>query len=129
MNGKKILIIEDDPLNMELESDLLTAAGYEVVQAVSGEEGIAAALRELPDLVLADVGLPRMSGLEATRIIKSDPRTKDIPVLIVSSYAMREDRDKAMAAGASGYLSKPIDTKNLLGKTAEILALPKRMPS
>ena len=111
MAGEKILIIEDNPMNMELAVDLLELAGFNVVQAETAEKGIALANAELPDIVLMDIALPGMDGLTATRIIKAGHLTKEIPVIALTANAMRGDEDKAMEAGCDGYLTKPVNTR------------------
>ncbi len=111
MAGEKILIVEDNPMNLELATDLLEAAGYVVIQAGTAEEGIKLARDEFPDLILMDVGLPGMDGLEATGVLKQDPATKDIPVIAITAHAMKGDEKKALAAGSAGYITKPIDTR------------------
>ncbi len=111
MAGEKILIVEDNPMNLELATDLLEAAGYVVIQAGTAEEGIKLARDESPDLILMDVGLPGMDGLEATGVLKQDPATKDIPVIAITAHAMKGDEEKALAAGCAGYITKPIDTR------------------
>ena len=111
MAGAKILIVEDNPMNMELAVDLLELAGFNVVQTETAEKGIALARAELPDIILMDISLPGMDGLAATKIIKADDITKEIPVIIITAHAMRGDEDKAMEAGCDGYLAKPINTK------------------
>lgn len=111
MAGEKILIVEDNPINMELATDLLEAAGYVVIQVGTAEEGIKLARDEFPDLILMDVSLPGMDGLEATEALKQDPTTKDIPVIAITAHAMKGDEEKALAAGCVGYIPKPIDTR------------------
>jgi len=111
MAGEKILIVEDNPMNMELATDLLEVSGYVVIQAGVAEEGIALARAESPDLILMDINLPDMDGIEATRVLKQDPTTKDISVIAITAHAMKGDEEKALAAGCSGYITKPIDTK------------------
>ncbi len=111
MAGQKILIVEDNPMNMELATDLLEASGYVVIQAGTAEEGIKLARDEFPDLILMDVGLPGMNGLEATGVLKQDPATKDIKVIVLTAHAMKGDEEKALAAGCAGYITKPIDTR------------------
>ena len=111
MAGEKILIVEDNPMNLELATDLLEAAGYVVIQAGTAEKGIKLARDESPDLILMDVGLPGMDGLEATGVLKQDPATKDIPVIAITAHAMKGDEEKALAAGCAGYITKPIDTR------------------
>ena len=111
MAGEKILIVEDNPMNMELAMDLLEASGYVVIQAVTAEEGIKLARAEFPDLILMDVGLPGMDGLKATGVLQQDPATKDIPVIAMTAHAMKGDEKKALTAGCAGYITKPIDTR------------------
>jgi len=109
--AKKILIIEDNEANMELATVLLKVAGFEVLQAPSAEIGLDFARSQAPDLIVMDIGLPGMDGLEATRILKGDPTTQHIPILGASSHAMKGDHEKALAAGCCGYITKPIDTR------------------
>lgn len=111
MTREQILVIEDTPLNMELIVDLLELAGYEVIQAETAEMGIEKAKGESPDLILMDIGLPGMDGLAATGVLKQDQLTKDIPVVAITSHAMKDDKEKIMAAGCDGYITKPIDTR------------------
>ena len=111
MAGEKILIVEDNRMNMDLAVDLLEVAGFNVVQAETAEKGISLAKAELPDIILMDISLPVMDGLTAAKIIKADDLTKEIPVIAVTAHAMEGDEDKAMAAGCDGYLTKPINTE------------------
>lgn len=110
-NPKTVLVVEDNSLNMELVTDLLKIAGYRVLQAFTAEEGIRLTKAEIPDLILMDVGLPGMDGLEATRILKKEEAYKEIPVVCLSSFAMSQDKEKALQAGCAGYITKPIDTR------------------
>ncbi len=110
MAGEKILIVEDNPMNLELATYLLEASGYFVIQAGTAEEGIKLARGEFPDLILMGVGLPGMDGLEATGVLKQGPKTKDIPVIAMTAHAMKGDEEKAVAAGCAGYITKRIDT-------------------
>jgi len=119
--NRKILVVEDDPLNMELVSDLLTVHGYTVLQATTGQEALALAAREQPDLILMDIGLPGMDGLAACRALKADPTTVAIPVVALTAYAMRGDEEKIMAAGCDGYITKPIDTRQFAHIVARFL--------
>ncbi len=121
MTGAKILIIEDNPLNMELASDLLEAAGYDVVGAISGEEGLRLARIERPALILMDLALPGMDGLMATELLKADPRTSGIPVVALTAQAMKGDRDLALAAGCTDYITKPINTRTFAQTVAGYL--------
>ena len=122
MSKKKMLVIEDDLTNMELFADLLDAAGHEVIQAHSAEEGIALAAETVPDLILMDVALPGMDGLEATRRLRADPAVSSVPVVAVTSYAMEGDQAKAMAAGCAGYITKPIDTRTFVSTVEKYVA-------
>lgn len=106
-----IVIIDDNELNLEMFSDLLMVANYSIFTATTAEEGIYLARRELPDLIIMDVSMPGMDGLTATKLLKGDGRTKDIPVVILTSNAMKADAEKAKTAGSSGYLTKPINTR------------------
>ena len=111
MAGEKILIVEDNSMNMELATDLLELAGYLVIQADMAEEGIRLAKAESPDLVLMDISLPGMDGLEATAVLKQDSTTRDIPVIAMTAHAMKGDKEEALAAGCAGYIAKPIETR------------------
>lgn len=118
----KILLVEDNEMNRDMLSRRLARKGYDVVIAVDGEEGVAMAGRESPDLILMDVSLPLMSGYDATRAIKADPRTGGIPVIALTAHAMASDREKAIAAGCDEYDTKPVDLPSLLGKIESVLA-------
>lgn len=121
MAGKKILLVEDNPMNMELATDLLEVAGYAVVQAGTAEEGVAMAKTETPDLILMDVRLPGMDGLTATGLLKQDPTTQHIPVIALTAQAMKGDQEKALEAGCNGYITKPINTREFPGEVARAL--------
>ena len=116
---KKILVVEDEADNRRIMRDLLANAGYEVIEAVTGDEGVARAEAEEPDLILMDIRLPNLDGFEVTRTIKSKPALKDIPVIAVTSHAMSEDNAKAMEAGCDAYFSKPVSPRTLLDKIRE----------
>lgn len=109
MAGERILIVEDNAMNMMLAADLLELAGYDVLQARSAEIGMRIAREEKPDLILMDVQLPGMDGLTATRALADDAETAAIPVVALTSHAMRGDEQKALDAGCKGYIAKPID--------------------
>lgn len=115
MNGR-ILYIEDNEQNLYLITYLLKASDYEVVQARSGEEGIALAVEQPPDLVLLDIQLPGMDGYEIARRLRSNTRLQAIPIVAVTSYAMVGDKEKALAAGCDGYIEKPIDPVTFLAQ-------------
>jgi two-component system cell cycle response regulator len=118
MNDRTVLIVEDNELNMKLVRNLLQIGGYRVLEAESGEKGIELARSHNPHLVLMDIQLPGIDGFEATRIIKKAPNATPIPVIALTSYAMRGDEEKAREAGCDGYISKPINTRSFL-KTLE----------
>lgn len=111
---KTLLIIEDNPDNMALAEEILEDAGFATVQAMRAEDGIERLQQGEIDLVLMDMSLPEMDGLEATRIIKANNSLKAIPVIGLSAHAMQSDRDKALEAGCDDYLTKPIDENELL---------------
>ncbi|HEX3884911.1 MAG TPA: response regulator [Stellaceae bacterium] len=106
--GKLILIVEDNELNMRLLNDVLEAHGYSIIKTDQGEVAVELALRERPDVILMDIQLPDISGLEATRRIKEDERTRDIPVIAVTAFAMSGDEKRIRDSGADAYVSKPI---------------------
>jgi CheY-like chemotaxis protein len=114
MMFKKILIIEDNPLNLELAADLLEANGFVVSSAPAAEEGLRMAREILPDLVLMDLGLPGMDGLCATKALKIDPATRHLKVVGLTAHAMKGDTEIAFKAGCDGYLTKPIDTRTFV---------------
>jgi len=121
MAGEKILIIEDNLMNMELATDLLEASGYVVIQAGIAEKGIELARAELPDLILMDISLPGMDGLEATGVLKQDPATKYINIVALTAHAMKGDEEKALTAGCAGYIIKPIDTRTFSKTVARFI--------
>lgn len=122
----KILIVEDNELNRDMLSRRLTRRGYDVLLAAHGEEGIALAESEIPDLILMDLSLPVLDGWEATRQIKTRRRTASIPVIALSAHAMAGDEERARKVGCDDYDTKPIEMPRLLGK---IEALLQRGPS
>jgi len=112
----KILYVEDNDDNVYMLKNRLTRAGYTVIIAPDGAQGVAMALAEQPDLVLMDLSLPVLDGWEATRRIKADPATRHIPVVAITANAMTGDKEKAMAAGCDDFDTKPVDMPRLLGK-------------
>ena len=112
--AKKILIVEDDPRNLKLFRDLLQRIGYETIEATDGEQGVELARARNPDLILMDIMMPKMDGIEATRILKADTATKNIPIIALTSYAMKGDRERTLEAGCDGYIAKPVDIQELL---------------
>jgi two-component system cell cycle response regulator DivK len=119
--SQKILVVEDQEDNRAILRDLLTANGYEYIEAVNGEEGVVIAARERPDLILMDIQLPVTDGYEATRRIKSNADLSAIPVIAVTSYALSGDEAKAKAAGCDAYVTKPFSPRQLLAKVREYL--------
>jgi two-component system, cell cycle response regulator DivK len=119
--SKRILVVEDQEDNRQIVRDLLSANGYELTDAITGEEGVAFAKRDRPDLILMDIQLPGIDGYEATRRIKADPKLRHIPIIVVTSYALSGDDQKAFAAGCDGYVTKPFSPRLLLAKIREYL--------
>jgi CheY-like chemotaxis protein len=120
---KKLLLVEDNEMNRDMLSRRLERRGYQVVIAVDGEQGIAAAREHRPDLILMDMSLPVLDGWESTRRLKQEPDTQAIPVLALTAHAMAGERDKALAAGCNDYDTKPVDFVRLLGKIENLLPL------
>ena len=118
---RRILVVEDQSDNRQVMCDMLSSAGYDVLEAVTGEQGLEVAQAERPDLILMDVKLPGVDGLEATRRIKSTPSLRDVPVIIVTSYAASDDNVRATEAGCDAYVSKPVSPRHLLAKVREFL--------
>ena len=119
--SKRILVVEDEEDNRRIVRDLLTSVGYEIIEAVTGEEGVKAAETQLPDLILMDIQLPGFDGYEATRRIKANPVLHHIPIIVVTSYALSGDDAKAFEAGCDGYVAKPFSPRALLAKIREYL--------
>jgi two-component system cell cycle response regulator DivK len=118
---KRILVIEDTEDNRQIIRDLMTSAGYELIEAVDGVEGVAAAEREKPDLILMDIQLPGIDGYEATRRIRAMPDMAKVPIIAVTSYALSGDEAKTREAGCDGYVAKPFSPRQLLAKVREFL--------
>jgi two-component system, cell cycle response regulator DivK len=116
-----ILIVEDNAQNRLLMVDILKVRGYEVIEAHDGAEGIELARTRKPDLILLDMQMPVMDGLEAARRLKADPETRGIKILAVTSFAMKGDRERILAAGCDEYMAKPIDTRQLPIMVRQIL--------
>ena len=119
-NGK-ILVIEDNELNMKLVRDLLTLGKYHVLEAGDAEIGIKLAQEQTPDLILMDIQLPGMNGLDATKILKQDHILNHIPIVALTGCAMRGDKEMALKVGCAGYITKPIDTREFLNKISQFL--------
>jgi two-component system, cell cycle response regulator DivK len=119
--SNRILVVEDQEDNRTILRDLLGAAGYDLIEAADGEEGVKLAQQEKPDLILMDIQLPAIDGYEATRRIKGDAALKSTPIIAVTSYALSGDEAKARAAGCDGYVTKPFSPRELLAKVREYL--------
>ncbi len=126
MAGELILIVEDNEKNRKLERDILQFHGYRTAEAVNGEDGVRLAQSAPPALILMDIQLPRMNGIEALRLLRADARTGAIPVIAVTASAMSQDRQKIMAAGFDGYQAKPIDVTRFVAAVREMLDRPPR---
>ena len=118
---KRVLVVEDQEDNRAILRDLLTAAGFELIEAVNGAEGVAKAEAEKPDLILMDIQMPVMDGYEATRRIKAIPACAAIPVIAVTSYALSGDEAKTRAAGCDGYVAKPYSPRQMLATIRSFL--------
>jgi len=119
--SKKILVVEDTEDNRQILRDLLGMAGYEMLEAHDGAEGVAKAAEHKPDLILMDIQMPVMDGYEATRRIKANPDLKAIPIVAVTSYALSGDEQKTRDAGCDAYIAKPYSPRQMLAKVREIL--------
>ena len=117
---KKVLVIEDNRNNMRLITKLLKNAGYEAIKAVTGEEGVKLAIDEKPDLILMDIKLPGIDGLEATRRIRASENSDKITIIAITSFAMAGDREKYLEEGFTGYIEKPIDPFTIIEEIKEI---------
>jgi len=118
---KRILVVEDTEDNRRILRDLLTRAGFELIEAMDGESGVSMAIMHRPDLILMDIQLPIFDGYEATRRIKANPETRNIPIIAVTSYALSGDENKALAAGCDGYVAKPFSPRRILAMVQEFL--------
>jgi two-component system cell cycle response regulator DivK len=118
---RRILVVEDNPLNLKLVRDVLEFAGYHVIAANSGEEGLTAAQDASPDLVLMDLQLPGIDGTETLRMLRQGTLGRDVPVVAVTAFAMAEDRKRAAKAGFDGYIEKPISVRDLPGRIEAFL--------
>jgi two-component system, cell cycle response regulator DivK len=113
-SSKTVLYVEDNEFNLKIVRQLLSRTSYRLIEAVNGEEGVATAQSELPDLILMDIQLPKLSGLDATRQLRAEPKTAHIPIIVITSFALNGDSEKAKDAGASAYLAKPYSPRELL---------------
>jgi CheY-like chemotaxis protein len=121
-DGALILIIEDNPRNLKLERDILNHTGYKTLEAENAEDGLALARARHPDLVLMDVQLPGMDGVQALGRLRSDPETCDIPVIALTAFAMKDDQERFLAAGFDRYVAKPLDIREFPRQVAAALA-------
>jgi len=119
--GAVVLIVEDNARNLKLVRDVLGHAGYSTLCACDGEAGVELARSQRPDLVLMDINLPGMTGLEALTLLRADAATAEIPVAALTAYAMQDDRARLLAAGFDGYLEKPVDVRALPGQVEALL--------
>ena len=119
--SRRILVVEDHEENRRIIRDLLTSAGFEMIEALTGEDGVRLAEAERPDLILMDIQLPGLDGYEATRRIKANPALRPIPIIAVTSYALSGDEVKAREAGCDDYVTKPFSPRALLAKVREHL--------
>jgi CheY-like chemotaxis protein len=120
----KLLLVEDNEMNRDMLSRRLQRRGYDVRVAVDGVQGIEAAQRELPDLILMDVSLPMLDGWSATRLLKADAATARIPIIALTAHAMASDRDRSFSAGCDDYDTKPVDVARLIAKIERLLGQP-----
>jgi CheY-like chemotaxis protein len=127
VNMPRILLVEDNEMNRDMLSRRLQRKGYSVLIAVDGEQGLATAYSEIPDLILMDISLPFIDGYEVTRRLKANPRTKHIPVIALTAHALLTDRDKAMKAGCNDYDTKPVDFTRLTEKIETLLVKEKSL--
>jgi CheY-like chemotaxis protein len=118
---KKILVVEDNEINMYLSCRILKSSGYEVIEARTGEEGVELAIKEKPDLIIMDIQLPGIDGLEATKRIRESEADSKVPIIALTSYAMAGDRKKALKAGCTGYIEKPINPETFMDEIKKFL--------
>jgi len=126
MEPARILVVEDNAMNMELAVDLLTLQGYDVVAARTGQEALEIVEKERLDLILMDVQLPGMDGLTVTKKIRQNPKTKDIPIVALTAHAMKGDEERILRHGCTGYISKPIDTREFTKAVEGYIRKPKK---
>ncbi len=119
--AKTILIVEDDELSMKLESEFLHAHGYDILQSVDGKDAVQLAREHHPDLIIMDIKLPEVSGLEHTAMLKADDALRDIPVLAVTAFALKGDEERILEAGCDGYMAKPISIPHFLETVTNLI--------
>jgi CheY-like chemotaxis protein len=113
-SAKIVLLVEDNEDNLVVYRTILEHVGYRVIEARDGEEGVTQARRQLPDLILMDISIPKMDGWEATQRLKADASTRGIPIIALTAHALEEDRQKAQQAGCDGYLAKPVEPRRVV---------------
>jgi two-component system, cell cycle response regulator DivK len=121
MSTPRVLIVEDNALNLKLVRDVLLNAGFDVIEARTGEEGVARTQDSQPDVILMDLQLPGINGTQALRLIRNEASGGDVPVVALTAFAMAEDRDRALLDGFDGYLTKPISVRDLPVQVAEFM--------
>ncbi len=121
--GKCVLVVDDEPKNIKLVRDLIQMLGHTVIEAVNGRMALEMAKKHLPDLILMDIQMPVMDGIQATRLLKSDPATHAIPIIVLTSYAMAGDRERIIESGCDGYMTKPLDTRAFIATMAKMLTI------
>ena len=121
MNATRVLVVEDNERNLKLVRDVLQYAGYEIIEASTGEEGVELAQSRSPDVILMDLQLPDIDGMEALRRIRKSPVTADVPVVAVTAFAMQDDRARVFDAGFDGYLEKPLSVRELPAQVQQFL--------
>ena len=121
---KTILIVEDNEDNLVVYRTILEHVGYEVIEARDGEEGISRANEEHPDLILMDISIPKIDGWEATRRLKSEEATREIPIIALTAHALEEDREKALRVGCDGYLAKPVEPRRVVQEVERFVGPP-----
>ena len=121
---KTVLLVEDNEDNLIVYRTILDHVGYRVIEARDGEEGVARAKADMPDLILMDVSLPKMDGWEATRRIKADDQTRQIPIIAVTAHALDDDREKATQVGCDGYLAKPVAPRRVVEEVERFIGKP-----
>jgi CheY-like chemotaxis protein len=126
MNDKKtVLLVEDNEDNLVVYRTILEHVGYRVIEARDGEEGVARARQDLPDLILMDISIPKIDGWEATQRLKGDPCTDGIPIIALTAHALEEDRQKALQAGCDGYLAKPVEPRRVVQEVERFVGPPR----
>lgn len=120
-NGKTVLLVEDNEDNRIVYSTILEHFGYTVIEALNGEEGIAKARSEMPDLILMDISIPVIDGWEATQVLKRDPATRAIPIIALTAHALAADREKAFEVGCDSYLAKPCEPKTVVSEVRKFI--------